>query len=87
MMSGDADKSVSYYKKDINPIPEPARELLESYSGIPADEVEAHISRLVSYNINRIGHVVGWKKIAIGVEAPLFHSLFINPPHSQFSHH
>ena len=44
------DKSVPWYKADIGEIPQPARELLEKYSGIASDRVVAHVYRVVSHD-------------------------------------
>lgn len=41
------NKNVPWYKKDLGVIDEQARELLEKYSKIPADNVNRHILDLV----------------------------------------
>jgi hypothetical protein len=41
-------KDVPWYKPDIgNKLGDSARQLLESYSGIPAEEVEEHVHKIV----------------------------------------
>ncbi len=44
------DKSVPWYKGDIGEIPQPARELLEKYSGIAPDTVVSHVYKVVSHD-------------------------------------
>lgn len=41
-------KDVHWYKADIGPVSEPARQLLENYSRIPPDQVIPHIAQVVS---------------------------------------
>ncbi|KAI1491299.1 hypothetical protein F5X96DRAFT_631956 [Biscogniauxia mediterranea] len=40
---GTKDKSVGYYERTFSGCPSDARELLENYAGVPADDVDAHI--------------------------------------------
>lgn len=42
------NKNVPWYKKDLGAIDKQAHELLEKYSGIPADNINDHILNLVS---------------------------------------
>ena len=42
-------KELAWYKEDVTAISEPARHLLETYSGIPADEVVPHVLAIVRY--------------------------------------
>lgn len=42
------NKNVPWYKKDLGAIDEQARELLEGYSRIPADDINRHVLDLVS---------------------------------------
>lgn len=42
------NKNVPWYKKDLGEIDKQARELLEKYSRIPADDINRHILDLVS---------------------------------------
>lgn len=42
-LQGSNGKNVSWYKQDLATIPEPARQLLETYSHIPSDQVIPHI--------------------------------------------
>ena len=44
----DDEEVYRWYTKEIASIPPPMRELLEKYSGIPAERVIPHISELVS---------------------------------------
>ena len=44
----DGEEVYRWYTKEIASIPPPMRELLEKYSGIPAERVIPHISELVS---------------------------------------
>ena len=41
------DKSVAWYSKEIKEDLTPAQKLLEEYSGIPSDQVVAHIVNVV----------------------------------------
>jgi len=45
---GSKDKSVAWYDKTFSGVPADARELLETYSQIPPDEVESHVLLIVS---------------------------------------
>ncbi|KAI1632508.1 hypothetical protein F4809DRAFT_627466 [Biscogniauxia mediterranea] len=40
---GTKDKSVGWYEQAFSGCPSDARELLENYAGVPADDVDAHI--------------------------------------------
>lgn len=42
-------KDVHWYKADHDNVSEPARQLLESYSGLSPDQVIQHISQIVSH--------------------------------------
>lgn len=44
---GSRDRSVAWYDKTFSGVPADARELLEKYSKIPPDEVEAHVLSMV----------------------------------------
>lgn len=43
------EKDVHYYTADLETVNEPARRLLEKYSGIPPDQVVPHILEIVSH--------------------------------------
>lgn len=39
---------LSWYEPELETVTEPARTLLEKYSGIPADQIKEHVKKLVS---------------------------------------
>lgn len=45
---GSKDKSVGWYDKDFSGTPTDSRELLESYAGIHAEDVDSHVLSIVS---------------------------------------
>lgn len=45
---GTHSKDAPWYSKPLVNLTPPARELLENYSGIPAEDVEAHVMEVVS---------------------------------------
>lgn len=49
-LGGSCDKNTPWFTKDVDNsnIGEAARQLLENYSGIPADEVLPHVIAIVS---------------------------------------
>ena len=47
LADGTRDRSVHWYSNEIKVDIAPAGQLLEEYSGIPAEEVEAHIRAVV----------------------------------------
>lgn len=56
---GSKEKSVAWYDKTFSGVPADARELLETYSQIPPDQVESHVLSIVSEAsllAQRIGH-------------------------------
>ena len=45
---GSRSRDVAWYSKDISEIPEAAREVLEKYSKVPAENVKDHVTKVVS---------------------------------------
>ena len=52
--SGASNKDVLWYIADVGPIPEPARDLLENYSGIHPDHLKDHVTEVVCLKSNRL---------------------------------
>ena len=51
VVDSSSDKTLPYYidDADIPELPQPARQLLEDYSGIPPDQVQVHVLEIVSH--------------------------------------
>lgn len=44
------DRSVPWFDEKLSSVPDDARALLEKYSGIPHDEVESHVVKIVRFH-------------------------------------
>lgn len=64
-----SDKSVAWYKPDIGTIPEPAAKLLEQYSRIPPEKLEAHVSKVrdEAWRIAPYPCIGGWKFLELNM--------------------
>jgi len=51
---GDRDRSVPWYNERLEELNDGTRELLESYSGIPKDQVMPHIYKVVCHHFSKV---------------------------------